>query len=95
MFVFLLKQVYENKHEYNLEVVKLRDKKIRLIEEVKKIHERLGEIRVEIPPALVKAPPAWPEIDEETEFPERHLEVCYPIVVFFYYRDDTDSVFME
>lgn len=42
---------------------------------MKKIGERLLEIRVEIPPKMTKDPPAIPEIDVNLEFPEKNLEV--------------------
>lgn len=68
-------QIYDTKREFNLKVLELRDHKVRLVQQMKQIGERLAEIRIEIPPNLVKAPPAIPEIDAELEFPERHLEV--------------------
>lgn len=42
---------------------------------MKHIGERLGEIRVEIPQKLAKAPPAIPVIEDDLEFPEKNLEV--------------------
>lgn len=42
---------------------------------MKKIGERLMEIRAEIPPKMAKEPPAIPEVDENLEFPEKNLEV--------------------
>lgn len=44
---------------------------------MKHIGERLSEIRIEIPPKMVKPPPVIPQIDEELEFPEKHLEVFF------------------
>lgn len=42
---------------------------------MKKIGDRLLEIRVEIPAKMVKDPPAIPEVDDDLEFPEKNLEV--------------------
>lgn len=55
--------------------MELRERKVQLTKIMKDIGERLLEIRVEIPPKLVKAPPALPQFDEDLEFPERNLEV--------------------
>lgn len=68
-------QIYEKKHTFNLKVLELRDHKLKLVEKMKKIGERLLEIRVEIPPKMAKDPPAIPEIDDDLEFPEKNLEV--------------------
>ncbi|CAB3223441.1 unnamed protein product [Arctia plantaginis] len=68
-------EIYDTKREFNLKVLQLRGHKVRLVQQMKEIGERLAEIRIEIPPKLVKAPPAIPEIDEELEFPETHLEI--------------------
>ncbi|KAJ8721473.1 hypothetical protein PYW07_002248 [Mythimna separata] len=69
------KEVYDLKHEFNQKVLELRDRKVQMTTIMKEIGERLLEIRVEIPPKMVKAPPPIPQFDDELEFPERHLEV--------------------
>lgn len=76
----LCPQIYENKHSFNLKVTDLRHQKVELVETMKKIGERLAEIRVEIPPKKARLPPAIPQIDDELEFPEKHLEVCSLLV---------------
>lgn len=48
---------------------------MRLVDQMKQIGERLSEIRVEIPPKLAKTPSEIPQIDDDFEFPEKHLEV--------------------
>ncbi|XP_026315646.1 cilia- and flagella-associated protein 44 isoform X2 [Hyposmocoma kahamanoa] len=68
-------EIYEKKHAFNLKVLELRDHKLKLVDKMKKIGERLMEIRVEIPPKMAKDPPAIPEIDENLEFPEKNLEI--------------------
>ncbi|XP_053613001.1 cilia- and flagella-associated protein 44 [Plodia interpunctella] len=81
--VCLLRQeIYDTKREFNLKILELREHKLRLVDKMKKIGERLGEIRVEIPPKLVKQPPAIPQIDDDLEFPEKNLEINpEPVVV--------------
>lgn len=55
--------------------MELREHKVHLISAMKRISERLAEIRVEIPPKSVKPLPAIPQIDDDLEFPEKNLEV--------------------
>ncbi|RVE42054.1 hypothetical protein evm_013296 [Chilo suppressalis] len=69
------KEIYDNKRVFNVKVLELRDHKVRLVDQMKKIGERLNEIRCEIPPKMAKTPPAIPHIDDDLEFPERNLEV--------------------
>lgn len=57
---------------------------------MKKIGERLLEIRVEIPPKMAKDPPAIPEIDENLEFPEKNLEVWF---IFKRFSRFTETLF--
>lgn len=66
------------KHAFNEKVLKLREQKLRVVAQIQQIGERLAEIRVEIPPKLVKRPPPVPVIDEDLEFPEKNLEVISP-----------------
>ncbi|XP_049868169.1 cilia- and flagella-associated protein 44 [Pectinophora gossypiella] len=74
-------EIYENKREFNAQILELRERKLELVDRMNSIGERLGEIRLEIPPKLVKAPPEVPSIDEELEFPEKNLEVKPETVV--------------
>ncbi|KAL0880918.1 hypothetical protein ABMA27_002088 [Loxostege sticticalis] len=76
------KEIYDTKRAFNEKVLELREHKIRLVEKMKHIGERLSEIRIEIPPKMVKPPPVIPQIDEELEFPEKHLEVKPEPVIF-------------
>ncbi|XP_068632653.1 cilia- and flagella-associated protein 44 [Battus philenor] len=69
------KEIYDNKREFNEKILELREHKLRLVDRMKDIGERLAEIRVEIPHNMVKQPPAIPTIDEDLEFPEKNLEV--------------------
>ncbi|CAH0702407.1 unnamed protein product [Spodoptera exigua] len=69
------KEVYDLKHEFNEKVLELRSRKVQMVQRMKEIGDRLSEIRIEIPPKLVKPPPPLPQFDDELEFPERHLEV--------------------
>ncbi|XP_063394624.1 cilia- and flagella-associated protein 44 [Cydia fagiglandana] len=71
----LRKEIYDTKHAFNEKVVELRNHKVHLVNYMTKIGERLAEIRLEIPPKMVRPPPAIPTIDEELEFPEKNLEV--------------------
>ncbi|XP_075974116.1 cilia- and flagella-associated protein 44 [Anticarsia gemmatalis] len=68
-------EIYNNKREFNEKVLQLRQHKLKMVAYMKQIGERLSEIRVEIPAKLAKTAPPIPEIDEELEFPEKHLEV--------------------
>lgn len=64
-------------------MLELRAHKVYLVKYMKDIGERLAEIRMEVPAKLAKSPPPIPHIDEELEFPERHLEVnTVPIIKF-------------
>ena len=56
-------------------MLELRERKVQMVKVMQDIGDRLMEIRMEIPPKLVKAPPALPEFDEDLEFPEKNLEV--------------------
>ncbi|KAJ8730764.1 hypothetical protein PYW08_002177 [Mythimna loreyi] len=69
------KEIYDLKHEFNEKVLELRERKVQMTTLMKEIGERLLEIRIEIPPKLVKHPPPLPQFDDDLEFPERHLEV--------------------
>ncbi|CAG9785673.1 unnamed protein product [Diatraea saccharalis] len=69
------KEIHDNKRAFNIKVIELRDHKVRMVEQMKKIGERLNEIRYEIPHKLAKAPPPIPQIDDDLEFPEKNLEV--------------------
>ncbi|XP_052756190.1 cilia- and flagella-associated protein 44 [Galleria mellonella] len=69
------KEIYENKHAFNVKVLELREHKVRLVTQMKKIGERLSEIRAEIPQRQVKPPPLVPHIDDDLEFPEKNLEI--------------------
>ncbi|CAG9119565.1 unnamed protein product [Plutella xylostella] len=76
------KEVYETKRSFNEKVLELREAKVKLVSKMKKIGERLLEIRAEIPSKLVKQPPPVPSIDYELEFPEKNLKVNpEPIIV--------------
>lgn len=67
--------MYDNKHQYNLKILELRQQKVRLVEIIRKIGERLAEIRIEIPPKMVKPAPPIPQIEDSLEFPEKNLKV--------------------
>lgn len=69
-----------------MKVLELRNHKLLLVEKMKKIGERLLEIRVEIPPKMAKDPPSIPEVDDNLEFPEKNLEVRFSLI-------NIDSVF--
>ncbi|XP_030032146.1 cilia- and flagella-associated protein 44 isoform X2 [Manduca sexta] len=69
------KEIYDNKRVFNTKVLELRDHKLRLVARMKLIGERLAEIRAEIPPKQGKSPPHVPQVDEDLEFPEKHLEI--------------------
>ncbi|XP_059046371.1 cilia- and flagella-associated protein 44 isoform X2 [Achroia grisella] len=69
------KEIYDNKRAFNTNVLELREHKVRMVTQMKKIAERLSEIRSEIPQRLVKPPPLVPHIDDDLEFPEKNLEI--------------------
>ncbi|KAJ0175517.1 hypothetical protein K1T71_008676 [Dendrolimus kikuchii] len=69
------KEIYDTKHEFNAKMLELRDHKVNMVGLMKRIGERLAEIRVEIPPKMIKPPPAIPQIDDDLEFPEKNLEI--------------------
>ncbi|KAM3964257.1 cilia- and flagella-associated protein 44 [Aphomia sociella] len=69
------KEIFDNKRTFNTKVIDLREHKVQLVAQMKKIGERLSEIRVEIPQRLVKPPPMVPHIDQDLEFPENNLEI--------------------
>ncbi|CAH0581322.1 unnamed protein product [Chrysodeixis includens] len=75
------KEIYDVKREFNEKVLQLRAHKVFLVKYMKEIGERVSEIRLEIPAKLARSPPPIPHIDEELEFPERHLEVKVESVV--------------
>ncbi|CAG4986750.1 unnamed protein product [Parnassius apollo] len=74
------KEVHDTKREFNEKVLELRQHKLRLVQRMKDIGERLTEIRAEIPHNLIKTPPPIPVIDDDLEFPEKNLEIK-PIVI--------------
>ncbi|XP_013136912.1 PREDICTED: cilia- and flagella-associated protein 44 [Papilio polytes] len=75
------KEIHDNKHEFNEKVLELRQHKLRLVDRMKSIGDRLGEIRLEIPHSMVKHPPQVPAIDEALEFPEKNLEIKPEVTV--------------
>ncbi|CAF4862679.1 unnamed protein product [Pieris macdunnoughi] len=77
---FARKEIYDTKRAFNEKILQLREHKVKLVARMKEIGERLAEIRVEIPPKMVKHPPPIPEIDDDLEFPEKNLEIK-PVVI--------------
>ncbi|CAH2076495.1 unnamed protein product, partial [Iphiclides podalirius] len=69
------KEIHDIKREFNEKVLDLRQHKLRLVDRMKSIGERLTEIRAEIPHNKIKQPPPVPTIDDDLEFPEKNLEI--------------------
>ncbi|XP_039285511.1 cilia- and flagella-associated protein 44 [Nilaparvata lugens] len=69
------KNVYDEKNSFNKKVMRLRDEKVQMVKEFRKLHAVLNELHKEIDESLRKEPPSIPSIDVDAEFPERKFQL--------------------
>ena len=82
-----LLQIHKYKYEFNQRLLKLRNKKIRVIEEIKSLVNQLSDVYDKLPDAEVRELPPVPEMDLE-ELPEKSvflLVLSYLIIIIILY----------
>lgn len=68
-------RIYTMKKKYNDEIFALRDKKEKLLKEIKRDKRELERIHKELPEDLRKEFPEFKDFDEDLEFPEKFLGI--------------------
>ncbi|XP_069115004.1 cilia- and flagella-associated protein 44-like isoform X2 [Argopecten irradians] len=74
--------IHEQKYHFNLRLLKLRDKKIHVIEEIKELIQQLEEIQTHLAPEKCKAIPPVPRM-YPVETPEKKLEYTRETLLAF------------
>ncbi|RZF35303.1 hypothetical protein LSTR_LSTR013714 [Laodelphax striatellus] len=69
------KNIYDEKNSFNKKVIKLRDQKVEMVKEFRKLYAVLNDLHNEIDVSLWKSPPSIPTIDVDAEFPERKFQL--------------------
>ncbi|RZF43851.1 hypothetical protein LSTR_LSTR013316 [Laodelphax striatellus] len=69
------KNIHDEKNSFNKKVIKLRDQKVEMVKEFRKLYAVLNDLHKEIDESLWKSPPSIPTIDVDAEFPERKFQL--------------------
>ena len=74
-------QIHEYKYEFNVRLLALRDKKIRTIEEIRRLVKELMEVQKDLNPSRRVPVPDVPEMHLE-EMPEKYVNGGEPLLLF-------------
>nr|KAG5708675.1 hypothetical protein BaRGS_034892 [Batillaria attramentaria] len=80
--LILKDQIHEYKYDFNVRLLALRDKKIRIIEEIRDVVNQLVKVQTRLDPNKCKSVPPIPEMHLD-EMPERRLEYTRDTLISF------------
>ncbi|KAK7105366.1 cilia- and flagella-associated protein 44-like [Littorina saxatilis] len=80
--LILKDQIHEYKYEFNVRLLALRDKKIRIIEEIRQLVGKLNDVQADLKPSKHRPAPEIPEMHSE-EMPEKRLEYTRDTLITF------------